>query len=188
MAHPGRGLPVLGRRHAGVGFATGVGVALASGHGPFTALVWGGVACATSAGPMSPDMDQDHRWRLLDRLLPDEGLGHGGPMKHRGITHWWVFPALAAWGLWALAILLTVDGHQVPIEGALWAATAGWASHIVADAIFGSGGVPLVGWTAPISVGLENDGVLARTIGTVAPCVAGCAILWMLARDVGVIR
>ena len=44
--------------------------------------------------------DQIAEWKTVDRWVPDEWLGHDGPLQHRGITHWWGIPAAAAVTCW----------------------------------------------------------------------------------------
>jgi hypothetical protein len=44
------------------------------------------LASVTAGGIASPDVDQFRVWRALDRWLPDEWLGEGGPLQHRGIS------------------------------------------------------------------------------------------------------
>jgi hypothetical protein len=86
------------------------------------------------AGP-GMDIDQRGWWRKLDKLLPDEWLGGGGALAHRGITHWIAWgPLIAVAWWWALA-------HGPAVLGSMswvgWGVAAGWASHSVMDALFG---------------------------------------------------
>jgi hypothetical protein len=80
-------------------------------------------ATLTSAGILSPDADQFKGWRRVDKYAPDELLGWGGPLKHRGITHWPALPVAAAYALHAatLSTWLTL---------LLWALIIGWVSHL----------------------------------------------------------
>jgi len=167
---------VNGKQHSLVGLGAGLTAGLLAGAGPVGLAVWAGVAGITSAGPTSPDMDQDHRWRRADTVLPDEALGHGGPMKHRGLTHWFGLPLAAAGLVYLNDIVLLVNGRPLPVEWVLWAAIVGWSSHIVADAAFGKGGVPLLGWYGNVGLELSQDGILARAVAGAAP-VAAC-LLW----------
>ncbi len=112
----------------------------------------------TSAGALSPDVDQGKAWRTMNRWLPDELFGWGGPLKHRGITHWPGLPLAAAYGL-----------HGAPLwpwlAPFLWALVIGWASHLVLDFVWGRAfghrgkGVPLLGWTGYVGLGLDAGGV-----------------------------
>jgi len=107
------------------------------------------LAMVTSAGHTSSDMDQSAWWRLLDRWLPDEALGESGPLRHRGITHWWGLVVIAAVTLWMLT----------PGAWWAWALLAGWTSHLVGDFVFGAnGGVPVMPWWGCVGCGLDVGG------------------------------
>mgnify|MGYP000231549376 CR=1 FL=1 len=96
-------------------------------------LALGLATAPTSGGRWSPDCDQFARWKKWDRRIPDELLGFGGgPLRHRGLSHWWGLPAAVTWALaWAcqhlpllLALLLLVlTGPQL----------LGWWSHLWSD-------------------------------------------------------
>ncbi len=141
------------------------------------------VACAvplamvTSAGHTSPDMDQSAWWRLLDRWLPDELLGESGPMRHRGITHWWGLVVVAGVALWMLA----------PGAWWAWALLAGWTSHLVGDFLFGAnGGIPVMPWWNCIGLGLDVGGPTeAVTRAVVLPVIL--AVLALRAGGIDVI-
>lgn len=96
-----------------------------------TALMAAGTV-PMSAGRWSPDIDQYKIWNRWDRRLPDEWLGAGGPMRHRGISHWWGIPAIPTAGLW-------VACHRLPLAAAVllvalaWVPVAGFWSHLVSD-------------------------------------------------------
>jgi membrane-bound metal-dependent hydrolase YbcI (DUF457 family) len=115
-------------------------------------------ATLTSAGILSPDADQFKGWRRVDKYAPDELLGWGGPLKHRGITHWPALPVAAAYALHAatLSTWLTL---------LLWALIIGWVSHLLLDFVWGRAfgdrgrGVPLLGWTGYVGLGLDAGGV-----------------------------
>jgi membrane-bound metal-dependent hydrolase YbcI (DUF457 family) len=177
----------MGSTHRALGFVAG------AAYGQVTGLTWplvlaaGGVAMVTSAGRLSPDVDQYGWWQTADRMLPDEALGRGGPMQHRGITHWWGWPALvtAAW-------VLGFSG--MPESGgwlwlALGAAGAGWWSHLVGDLVFGQAGgfpprgpgIPLMPWWAHVGVGVDCGGLLERVVG-LALVPAG---VWVVAATAG---
>jgi membrane-bound metal-dependent hydrolase YbcI (DUF457 family) len=125
----------------------------------------------TSAGHTSPDMDQSAWWRLLDRWLPDEWLGESGPMRHRGITHWFALPLVAGAALWVTS-------------GPWWAVAlvAGWSSHLVGDFLFGAdGGIPVMPWWCRVGVGLKVGG-LSEAVARAAlvPVVA-----WLVSVSAG---
>lgn len=159
-------------------------------HGPKEWIAAGVVAVATSSGKFfSPDCDMGWLWRLIDRFLPDEKvLDDSGPMQHRGVTHWFVWPLLFWWlsGLhWD--VWVSVDGHALTISsGWLLASIAvGWGSHDLADFIAGeagqgrSAGVPLLGWRCHVGLGFECDGFAARVVARGAVPVATAAALYL---------
>src|SRR5689334_5875386 len=104
-----------GSHHRCVAAATWPAVATPAGLPHWQAV--GGIlaAVAFSSGVTSPDIDNTPAWKRLDRWIPDELLGDGGPLGHRELTHWWGIPALLAWLIWALPL--------GPCEPLLWAAT-----------------------------------------------------------------
>lgn len=165
------------QHHHVVGAAAGAVLASASGLG-----LWQSAATVVLAASVAalPDTDQGVLWRFADRWLPDEALGHGGPMRHRGITHWWALPVL-----WVVAVLVWIpDAWRWP----LWALIAGWVSHLVADFVVGARsrqrgpGIPLAPWWAHIGLGARCDGVVDWLV-TVA-CVVG-AVGLVLVRVTG---
>jgi len=172
---------VLTRTHHLLGLAVAVAVAPRVAPGLTEGLTLAAVTVITAGGPLSPDLDQQTWWRMTDRVLPDEGLGHGGPMRHRGLTHWWGLPAGLAW-------VLATD----PTRGLAWWAAAGlalgWASHLVGDFVVGAkslhrgAGIPLAPWWAHVGCGFECDGWAERALGVVLPVVAA----WQAAVAVGV--
>jgi len=121
------------------------------------------VATVTSAGPTSPDVDRTGPWQLLDRLLPDELLGHRGPLQHRGLSHWWGLPALA---------LLVAAALPAQVAWLAHAAVLGWCSHLLGDLLFGQAdprggrgpGIPLLPWWGHVGLGLDVDGPLERVV------------------------
>jgi hypothetical protein len=158
--------------HHLAGFVTGAALA-AHAHQPWWVAV--GSACLaslTAGGVLSPDVDQFKLWRALDRWLPDEWLGEGGPLQHRGLSHWWVIPAAAA------AYLYVVGGPWWA-----WMLLAGWASHLVADFVIGQGwggredGIPFWPWWGHIGLGGDAGGLLERWVLVPVLAVAGPAIL-----------
>lgn len=88
---------------------------------------------STVTGPL-PDIDQRRTWRTLDRWLPDELLGAGGPLQHRGISHWIGWPPLAAAAWWAL---LAVRPALHAVWWAGYGLALGVASHLILDALYG---------------------------------------------------
>jgi hypothetical protein len=110
-------------------------------------------AAAFSAGPTSPDVDNTRLWKRLDRWVPDEWLGDGGPLGHRELMHFWGLPAALAWVMWT-----------VGAPWFAWAAVVGWVSHIGGDLLVGQEGygtqrgVPLGPWWWHVGVGLKCGG------------------------------
>lgn len=131
--------------HHALGAVCGLGTALALGWGPLQAAAAMVISAVTAGGPTSPDVDQYAEWKWLDRVLPDELLGHGGPMQHRGVTHWWGLPALAGIGL--CLVPFATPGIWVA-----WCALIGWMSHLAGDWMFGLAGpdrgpgIPFAPW------------------------------------------
>lgn len=155
--------------HHLLGAVTGLGLAAASGWSTPQALLSAGAAAFFAGGPTSPDIDNKQWWHSLDRLLPDEVLGHGGPLKHRGLMHWWGLPAIAC-------VLVSVAQVSVPWLPwwIVYASIAGWSSHLVGDFIFGMAnnrvglgkGIPLMPWWCYVGVGLRcSGGVLQGLTG-----------------------
>lgn len=154
---------------ASCGLLVAQGAVLTAGWTWPQALVFGAVAALTAGGPLSPDIDQYGPWRTADDVLPDELLGRGGPMQHRGITHWWGLQAAAA-------VALAYTDATLPGPWWLaWAALTGWASHLIGDFLFGravyartpSGAlVRVVGEGIPMSPWWNHRGLgIARSAG-----------------------
>lgn len=158
------------RHHVLMGAVAGLGAAAAQGLPAWQCAASAGLG--SLAGPL-PDVDNHRWWKRLDRFVPDEWLGYGGPLQHRGLTHWWVLPAAA----WIAAQRLE--------PGAWWllALVVGWASHLVGDLVFGQAdrychrgpGVPLGPWFWHVGVGLKSGGPGESLI---APLVAVLAVAW----------
>lgn len=173
--------------HRALGFVAGAAYGHAVGLPWPLVTVAGALATVTSAGRLSPDADQYRGWRLADKVTPDELLGRGGPMQHRGITHWWALPAAASAAL-AAGMIATAGGWVWLALGAL---LAGWWSHLAGDLVFGradaySGrgpGVPVLPWWAHLGVGLKCGGLLERATGALL-VPAG---LWLVAASAGVV-
>lgn len=173
---------VDGSTHRMFGTVCGSACALVTGMPPVQAAAFAALAMATASGPASPDVDQYRGWRRTDRALPDEALGNGGPMQHRGITHWWAWPVLAAVAL-----------DRVPTGAVGWiplALLVGWISHLVGDFVFGRNrGIPLAPWWWHIGLGFDSGGpteaacrwtVLPAAVVWLAAVTAGAAWTWPL--------
>ncbi len=121
---------MMGPTHYLLGAYAGTAVGLASGWPLWQTVTSGMIATATAHGHLSPDADQSWlRW-----------VG-----RHRGITHWWMWPLLIA-------------GFGLDVGPAGWpllAVAAGIASHIVGDFFYGSPGVPLLPMKPWMFVGLR---------------------------------
>lgn len=172
----------MGSTHRAFGAVAGLGYGTVAGLPLAGMLACGALGTVTSAGLLSPDVDQRWGWRLADTVVPDELLGGRGPLQHRGISHWWGL-ALAVTALWwaALVVPLAGDGGRGDLvahgAGAL---LAGWWSHLAGDLVFGradrwSGrgpGIPLLPWWGHAGLGLDVGGRLEKvTLG----------VLWLAA-------
>lgn len=151
----------LGHRSGAV--AGALAVASATGMRPASAAVLVGAAYVTST---LPDIDQTKPWRMLDKVVPDEWFG--GPLAHRGLTHWWGIPAVA------YATTLSLTGYALDAAHGL---ILGYAAHIALDAVWGRPGVPVGPWWWHAGVGLRNDGA-AAVVATAGFLVAA---LWLAA-------
>ena len=130
------------------------------------------VAAAFSAGPTSPDFDNCWLGRKLDRWLPDEWFGHGGPLKHRGILHWWFLPVV-------LALYL----HSVGGPWYAWAGCYGWASHLAGDLVFGikPPGIPILPWWRFVGLGLDSGGKFEHRVIPLAAVLSVGLTLYLAA-------
>lgn len=147
------------RTHVLLGAACGLGYA-------WTASVDGWVAGSLAAlaavvAPL-PDVDQAGWFRSLDRWLPDEWLGNGGPLQHRGVTHWAPGYAAAGFVLWP-----TTSGlSRLALIGVL----VGLLSHILGDFVVGkagygrAAGVPVAPWWAHAGLALDCGGLAERLV------------------------
>ena len=169
-----------GPTHHLLGAAAGRGLAMGLGWSPLRAGLAVVLAGAVAGGRLSPDLDQSWGWRKADHLAPDEMLGFGGPMRHRGITHWWGLPACAL----GLVLLVPPD-----VRWAVLALLAGWTSHLAGDFVFGkrdvrahrNAGIPLYPWWGHIGLGLDTGGTLESvTRGVVLPLVLAWQALYVL--------
>ncbi len=169
---------MMGPTHCALAAVTGLGVGMAMGWDAPQAVAGSLVATLTAAGPTSPDVDNRRWWMRLDRYAPDEYLGRGGPLQHRGIMHWWGLPA-------AMACALAVT-TPLPAQW-MWAAYAlviGWASHLLGDFLVGKAsvmftrrgpGIPLMPWWGHVGVGLKCGGVVEWILGVL--CMGGYVLL-----------
>jgi hypothetical protein len=148
--------------HVWTGVTAGYVFGLAAGARPGEVVVLAACAAITAAGATSPDVDQFKAWK---RITGGKGLA-----RHRGVTHWWAWPALAALGLEAHG----TGGSMVP-----WAFLVGWCSHLFVDAIFGhsmpgcgGAGIPM----GPASSYVSLSGGMFRSDGITAHVAAwvGC--------------
>lgn len=158
---------------------------------PAGVLAGGVVAVVCSGGRgWSPDADQGWLWRALDRWLPDEWMGEGGPLQHRGITHWWFWPVallLVAWWL-PVSLTLTAGGWAgtMPMGLPLSAVAVGWGSHILGDFLIGAegggreAGVPLGPWFWHVGLGFECDGLMERFIRWALVPAVGVLVAWQV--------
>lgn len=135
-------------------------------------------ALATSGGHTSPDVDNQGWWKAMDRRLPDEWFGHGGPLQHRGLLHWWGLPTLAWWA-WHTGHI-TATGPLAALATGAWLA---WCSHLAADALVGEEGpghgrgIPVLPWWGHVGAGIPNDSWRARTIAALV-AVAAALTVW----------
>ena len=152
-----------GPAHRLLGAAAGAALGIQQGWPAWQTTTAAVLAAVTSNGRLSPDGDLYRGWRLADRILPDEALGMGGPMQHRGITHWWVLPAVAGA---ALAV--------VAAPWWAWALLAGWISHLAGDFAFGQAaqgrapGIPIAPWWGRVGLGLDSGGWVETGVRAVA--------------------
>ena len=168
--------------HVAVGTVTGLALAATAHWTPWQAAAATLIAPMFAAGPLSPDVDQFHAWKIADRWIPDELLGAGGPMQHRGITHWWGLGIgwVALWGVvpagWRWLVLV---------------AATGWLSHLVADFVVGAAspyrpaGIPLAPWGWHRGVGCRCGGLVERLLTVL---VLPGLWIWLALSVVGVVR
>jgi hypothetical protein len=163
--------------HHLLGASAGLGLAAVSGWPAWQAGAAAGLAALTAGGPFSPDADAYRWWRLADRWLPDEVLGHGGPLGHRRLSHWWGVPALAG-----AVVLSAAAVHPGWPWWVAWALLGGWASHLLGDWLFGraspyegrGAGIPLAPWWGHSGVGLDVGGPLEAAVRwVVLPALIG---------------
>jgi len=102
------------------------------------------ISTATAAGWTSPDADQSWLGWL--------------PGGHRGLSHWWGLPAVAA--------LATSNLAPAPVAWVAWALILGWTSHLVGDFVFGirPPGIPTMPWWAHVGLRFDSGGTLERVL------------------------
>lgn len=156
---------MLGAGHRAVGASWGLTFGMVAGLPAWQTVAAAGISSTFAAGRwLSPDVDQHPLWRIADDLIPDEWLdryriphwtpGKGGPLQHRGASHWWG---------WQLMWAVVIAAWWPPYWWILAAVVTGWTSHIFADFLWGMGhpesgrpgGVPMAPWWGHI--GLEWD-------------------------------
>jgi membrane-bound metal-dependent hydrolase YbcI (DUF457 family) len=160
------------------GFVAGAALAMYAHQPLWVAVPSAAVASLTAGGRFSPDADQYKGWKLFDKYTPDELLGRGGPLQHRGITHWWLIPAAVGAGLY-------VAGGGAWWVWWAWVLLAGWVSHLLLDFVFGQAdpwahrgpGVPFWPWWGHHGVGLDAGGWLERRILVPVLAAAGAVAL-----------
>ena len=118
-------------------------------------------------------MDQYRGWRRLDRWVPDELLGAGGPLQHRGLT---------TGGACRRSSLLPplLPGPCSGWRGAWWSAGSATCSGTSPSAAptrsRGRGpGIPVWPWWGHVGVGLDTGGWLE---GLTAGLVLPAALVW----------
>ena len=121
-------------------------------------------ALATS---MVPDIDNSSGWKAM---VPN-GTFVGQVLGHRHLMHSWMIPALLLYVAWRAS-----DPHRV--DWTVLALATGWGSHIVADLVFGRGGVPLVGWGLRWGLELPMSGVV-EWAATVACAAYAAVTVWV---------
>lgn len=149
-------------------------VATATGLPIPQAAVLTGAAFATST---LPDIDQAKTWGLLDKVIPDEVLGHGGPLDHRGLTHWWAIPLIAYLAASGLTGTLSVAAHGLIL---------GYASHLALDSLWGRPGIPVAPWWWYVGLSFRNDSVsavIATAVFLVASAWLAVALAFHLPAD-----
>lgn len=160
----------MGPTHRALGAAFGVAYGVTMQLPLAGVAVCGALGTITSAGTLSPDVDQRRGWRLADSLAPDELLGNRGPMQHRGITHWWGVAAVAT-AAWLTMLLPLADGGRGSLLAhGIGALLAGWWSHLFGDLVFGKAdvrtgrgpGIPMLPWWGHVGLSLDTGGRLER--------------------------
>jgi hypothetical protein len=145
---------------------------VAIGHILGLTPVESGVGAVVAAlASWGPDVDQLAGWKTIDRPLPDELLGNGGPMKHRGITHFWLWPVLAG--------MAAYHADMGDAGWVIWALIWGWTSHLIGDWLFGISphGIPVLPWWCHWGLGLDSGGRFERWL--FLPALTGGVCWWL---------
>lgn len=140
-----------GSTHRLFASSASLAVSTAAGTPAWQAALGAVIATSSAAGWTSPDADQSWlRW---------------APGGHRGLTHWWGLPALAA-----VATLVFVPPEAA---WAVWALLIGWTSHLVGDFVFGvrPPGIPMAPWWAYAGLGFDSGGPVERVLRWAWPAV-----------------
>ena len=147
-------------------------VAQTLGWGLARQVVAVAVGAAFGGGAWSPDCDQYAWFRRLDKIVPDEWLGHGGPLGHHRITH---SPWIPAAGIWWVA--------GTPGTWPLTLVFVAWIGHDLGDVLIGRGGKdvpcgpPWFLWWKNWGLGVFRSGGRVCMAATVA-CWVG--VIWRL--------
>lgn len=168
-----------GPGHYALGASAGLVWAQVGGLNWWQALVAVPVAAGFSYAALSPDIDGSKLWHIADRILPDEILGEHGPMRHRGIMHWW-----------GLYLALTFLASHVVADSWMWlagAVLAGWWSHLAGDLLVGARGqgrgpgIPLFPWWGHVGLGAKCGGWTEAVLAVLIPLVT---VPWVAAWHV----
>lgn len=177
--------------------AGGAALGLIVAHAGSVTASWGlremvvvaSVSALCGGGRWSPDIDQYRAWRRLDRWVPDEWLGGGGPLQHRGVSHWWGVIVAQAVG-WVF-LLSAVPGLRVVWPVAVGQVT-GWVSHLLLDYLYGRrvvtpegltvvrAGVPLMPWWAHRGGLWTSSGPGSAFAGFVLSVASLGAVAWLV--------
>jgi membrane-bound metal-dependent hydrolase YbcI (DUF457 family) len=118
------------------------------------------VALATA---MAPDVDNTRWWQQIRKRIPIKIVRQA--LRHRGLTHSWLVP------------LLMYKSQDDP-SWVFIALIAGYASHILCDALFGDGGVPVLLWYWYLGIQLPM-GKRLEDAATVTATVYGSMIIFL---------
>lgn len=174
-----------GPGHYALGATAGVVWCQAGGLTWWQGLIAVPVAAGCSYAALSPDIDGTKLWHFADRILPDEWLGNSGPMRHRGIMHFW-----------GLYLALTVLASRVVADSWMWlagAVLAGWWSHLAADFAVGARGqgrgpgIPLAPWWGHVGLGAKCGGWMEKFWTAAVPVVTLGWMAWDTLPDTHVI-
>lgn len=161
---------MMGPSHVIFASLCGAQFGVIQGSTPAQTLLFAGAATLFSAGRQSPDIDNYRTWKKVDAVVPDEVLGRGGPLQHRGLIHWW---GLWGGGWWQVTSMLPAGLFLWQLVTALF---LGPGSHLVGDFLFGKGGygrgpgIPLFPWWGHVGLGLKAGGKVEPVF------LLGCAV------------